>query len=97
MIFERTFSIGSADAPRACTLTIGEFRTRPNGDAEVDVAIRGLFAVDWQVAIVGVDTLQALMLALRVARAKLEGTPEFRSGELRWLGHPGHGLDLIKE
>ena len=97
MIFERTLSIKNADAPRACTLTIGEFRTRPNGDAEVDVAIRGLFAADWQVAIVGIDPLQALLHAIRIARAALEGTPEFRSGELRWLGHPGHGLDLIKE
>lgn len=97
MIFERTFTVGSTEARRVCTLTIGAFRTCANGDSGVDVAIRGLFAGDWQVAIVGIDPLQAFLHAVRIARAKLESAPEFGAGELRWLGHPGHGLGLIAE
>ena len=40
----------------------------------------------------GVDQVQALLLALKMAHARLVSSPEGKRGELRWLGEADLGL-----
>jgi hypothetical protein len=43
----------------------------------------------------GIDGLQALLLAIQMARADLLHSPEGTAGKLRWLGGPDLGLPTV--
>jgi hypothetical protein len=42
----------------------------------------------------GIDSVQALILALRMVHAELLNSPEGREGQIRWLGSDDLGLPL---
>lgn len=44
---------------------------------------------------VGVDSLQALINALRIAQIELESLERETGGTVQWLDQPGHGLPTI--
>ncbi|MEX8195451.1 DUF6968 family protein [Comamonas guangdongensis] len=70
-------------------------RAHDGPDFECSYAIRGLGTPVRQ-AITGVDEVQSMLLALRVAAAVLSASPEYKSRRLYWLepDEPDLGLPL---
>lgn len=85
---ERTFEAASGDI--VCRF----YRPRPDGEN---------FRCDYEIAwpdrrraryAMGVDSAQALVLAMEVVHADLLSSPERKAGGLTWLGQQGLGLPL---
>ncbi len=93
---ERTFEYHTAAGVRAVRLRVvaPERDPEPGGDWRCRLRISGLDGEVDQHAY-GEDGLQALILALEMARVVLGTTPLPEGAALAWLGHPDLGIPAM--
>ncbi|MET7331458.1 DUF2283 domain-containing protein [Nonomuraea sp. NPDC005650] len=72
------------DPPRDVTVTIGVPYEEPTGDWSCPYRIDGLDGWEHERKVTGVDSLEAIELALAMVRAALAGSHEAREGLLSW-------------
>jgi hypothetical protein len=94
MTIRRAFTVDGGAAPQtACVLTLHEpVATRRSWSVKVQV-VGAEPDMAFTATVHGADGLQALLLAIRVTRAKLESCAAFREGRLYFIA-PDFGLGL---
>lgn len=87
MIAKRELTVRMADGTEETALLIlGAPNENADGSYFCKVTISGSALGSRELRAVGEDSLQAIVLALRVAAAWLDGTTEGRAGRINWLG-----------
>ncbi|MFI7637228.1 DUF2283 domain-containing protein [Nonomuraea sp. NPDC049400] len=72
------------DPPRDVTVTVGVPYEEPTGDWSCPYRIDGLDGWEHERKVTGLDSLEAIELALAMVRAALAGSHEAREGLLHW-------------
>ncbi|MDX3109160.1 DUF2283 domain-containing protein [Nonomuraea angiospora] len=76
------------DPPRDVTVTVGVPYEEPTGDWSCPYRIDGLDGWEHERKVTGVDSLEAIELALAMVRAALAGSHEAKEGLLSWNEAP---------